>query len=86
MQDLAALSLGRPHMAADVRQFRRGGVGDGVLVGDGPFQPLLQRPVPVEGQEQVVNGSVFPGFIVEILLGPPGGGEEPRNSQQFPGV
>ena len=41
LQYLAAFRLGRPHMAADVRQFCAGGVGDGVLVHDAAVDLLL---------------------------------------------
>ena len=41
LQNLAAFCLGRPHMTADVRQLRAGGVGDRVLVHDAAVDLLL---------------------------------------------
>ncbi len=86
MENLAAFRLGRPHMAADVRQLRRGRVGNGVLVGDATLDLLLQEAVAVKGEEEVVNGGLLPRLAVPILPGPPGGGEQVRNAQQLPGV
>ena len=86
LKDLAALGLGRPHVAADVRQLRAGGVGDGVLVRDGPLDLLLQKAVAVEGEEQVVDGGFLRRLVVEVLLGPAGGGQQIRDGQQLPSV
>ena len=73
-------------MPPDVRQLGRGRVGDGVLVGDAALDLVLQEVVPVEGEEEVVDGGLLLRLLVEIFLGPPGGGEEVRDAQQFPGV
>ena len=86
LKDLAALGLGRPHVAADVRQLRAGGIGDGVLVRDGPLDLLLQKAVAVEGEEQVVDGGFLRRLVVEVLLGPAGGGQQIRDGQQLPSV
>ena len=86
LKDLAALGLGRPHVAADVRQLRAGGIGDGVLVRDGPLDLLLQKAVAVEGEEQVVDGGFLRRLVVEVLLRPAGGGQQIRDGQQLPSV
>ena len=86
LENLPALGLGGPHVAADVRQLRGGRVGDGVLVGDTALDLVLQEAVAVEGEEKVVDGGLFRRLVVKILLGPPGGGEQVRNAQQLPGV
>ena len=43
-------------MAADVRQFRAGGIGHGVLVGNAPPDLVLQKAIAVDGQENLVEG------------------------------
>ena len=86
LEDLAAFGLGRPHMAADIRQFRRCRVGNGILVYNAPLDLLLQVAVSVEGQKEVVNGGLFRRVGVEILLGTPGRRQQIRNRQQLPGV
>ena len=86
LQNLPALGLGRPHMAADVRQLRAGRVGDGVLIHDAAVDLLLQKAIAVKGEKQGVDGRFLPGLLVEILLGPPGGPQKARNHQQFLGV
>ena len=76
LQNLAALGLGRPHVAADIRQLRAGGIGNGILVGDTALDGLLQETVSVEGQKQMVNSRLFrPVIAGEVLLGTPGGGQ-----------
>ena len=40
----------------------------------------------MEGEKQVVDGGLFHGVGVEILLGPAGGGQEVRDGQQFLGI
>ena len=85
LKDLAALGLGRPHVAADVRQLRAGGVGDGVLVWDGPLDLLLQKAVRVQGEEELVDGRAFLVLSV-IVLHTPHIGEQPRDVQKFPRV
>ena len=86
LQNLAALGLGRPHMPPDIRQLRAGRVGDGVLVHDAALDLLLQKTVAMEGQKQVVDGRLFRGLVVEVLPGPAGGGQHPRDGQQLPGI
>ena len=86
LKDLPALGLGRPHVAADVRQLRGGGIGNGVLVRDGPLDLLLQKAVAVEGEEQGIDGGLFRRLVVEVLLGPAGGSQQVCDGQQLPGV
>ena len=86
LENLAALGLGGPHVAADVRQLRGSGVGDGVLVRDAALDLVLQEVVAVEGEEQVVDGGFLRRVVIKVLLGPPGGGEQVRDPQQLPGV
>ena len=86
LQDLAALGLGLAHMAADVRQLRRRRVRDGILVQDGAFDLLLQEAVAVEGVEEVVDGALVPGLVVEVVPGAAGGGQKPCHRQKLNGA
>ena len=86
LQNLAAPGLGRPHVPPDVRQFRRRGVGDGVLIGNAPLDLLLQKAVAVEGEEEVVNGGLLLRLVIKVLPGPPGGGQKARDGQKLPGI
>ena len=86
LQDLPALGLGLPHVPPDVRQLRGRRVRDGVLVQDGALDLLLQEAVAVEGVEEVVDGALLPGLVVEVVPGPPGGGQKPRHRQKLDGA
>ena len=81
LQNLAALGLGLPHVPPDVRQLRGRRVRDGVLVQDGALDLLLQEAVAVERVEEVVDGALLPGLVVEVVPRPPGGGQKPRHRQ-----
>ena len=76
MQDLAALSQRRPHMAADIRQFGAGGVRHRVLVGNAAADLVLQKAVAVNGQEDLVDGCRLHGIHIEIFLGTASGVKE----------
>ena len=76
LQNLAALCQRRPHMPADVRQFRAGGVCHGVLIGKAPPDLVLQKAVAVDGLENLVDGGGFHGAAIEIFLCPAGGIKE----------
>ena len=59
-------------MTANVRQLRAGGIGHGVLVADAPPDLILQEPIAVDGQENLVESGRLCRVGIEILLGPPG--------------
>ena len=70
-------------MTANVRQFRAGGVGHGVLVADAPPDLILQEPIAVDGQENLVKGGRLCRVGVEILLGPAGSVQQIADPDQL---
>ena len=72
LQNLPAFCQRRPHVTANVRQLRAGGVGHGVLVADAPPDLILQEPVAVDGQKNLVESGRLCRVGIEILLGPAG--------------
>ena len=86
LQNLPALGLGLAHVAADVRQLAACRVGDDSLLGDAATDLLLQKAVALEGEEQVVNGSMLLGLIVEIFPCPAGGGEKAADGDELAGI
>ena len=83
LQDLPAFCQRRPHVTANVRQLRAGGVGHGVLVADAPPDLILQEPIAVDGQENLVKGGRLCRVGVEILLGPAGGVQQIADPDQL---
>ena len=70
-------------MTANVRQLRAGGVGHGVLVADAPPDLILQEPVAVDGQKNLVESGRLCRVGIEILLGPAGGVQQIADSDQL---
>ena len=83
LQDLTALGQSCPHVAADVRQFRAGGISHRVLVGNAPPDLVLQKAVAVNGQEDLVDGRRLHGIHIEIFLGTASGVKEIPYTDQF---
>ena len=70
-------------MPPDVPQFRAGCVGHGVLVGNAPADLILQEPIAVDGQKNLVKGGRLCRVGVEILLGPAGGVQQIADPDQL---
>ena len=83
LQDLTALGQSCPHVAADVRQFRAGGISHRVLVGNAPPDLVLQKAIAVDRQEDLVQGGGLHVVRVEIFLCPAGGVKEIPYTDQF---
>ena len=83
LQNLPAFCQRRPHVTANVRQLRAGGIGHGVLVADAPPDLILQEPIAVDGQKNLVESGRLCRVGIEILLGPAGGVQQIADSDQL---
>ena len=86
LQNIPDLALRGPHVAADGRQLRAGGVGQLAVPDDGAGDLILQKAVGPQGMEENVDGRFLLRVSLAVLLGRPGGGQDLGDVQQLPGV
>ena len=86
LQNLPSLAGSDPHFPPDIRQLGAGGVGDGLLVQNGPVDAILQIFVGVQGAEKPVDGRGLALALLVIFIDSPGRRQQSRNVQQLPGV
>ena len=86
VEHLPHLPRRHPDVPADVRQLRRGPVGDLLFAENGAGDLVLQEPVGGEGLEVAVQHRLGGGLARAVLLHGAGAAQHLGDVQQLPGV